>query len=241
LFLPPLSKIMKNRIKVNGFFIFFTLLVCSFFIFKLIRHTPGPGDDFMEILGIGFILFGQLLRVSSRGYKAERSRSGHSLITDGPYSLVRNPMYLGIILIGAGVVLFVFHLWVIAIFALVFVLRYVHVIIGEEKVLLNAFGEEYKDYMRRVPRLLPKPSLLFKNDIADFLPVKLSWFKRELPSILIVLSLVLIVESWEEIRAGGWGITVADWLTYLLILLVYFILIAFLAGRYERIAKENKN
>lgn len=232
---------MKNRIKVNGIFIFFTLLICSFFIFKLIRHTPGPWDDLMEILGMGLILFGQLLRVSSRGYKAELSRSGHSLITCGPYSLVRNPMYLGIILIGSGVVLFAFHLWVFVIFAFVFILRYVHVIISEEKVLLNAFGEEYKDYMRRVPRLLPNPVFLLKTDIADCLPVKLSWFRRELPSILIVLSVALIVESWEEVRTGGWRITLADWFTYLMIFLVYFILIVFLAHRYERIAKKSKN
>jgi protein-S-isoprenylcysteine O-methyltransferase Ste14 len=232
---------MKNRIKVNGFFIFFTLLVCSFFIFKLIRHAPGPGDDFMEILGIGFILFGQLLRVSSRGYKAERSRSGHSLITSGPYSLVRNPMYLGIILIGLGVVLFVFHPWAFAIFALVFILRYVHVIISEEKILLNAFGEEYKDYMARVPRLLPNPALLLKTDITECLPVKISWFKRELPSILVVLCSALVVESWEDIRAGNKGVLMADLVVLLAIFIFYFTVIAFLAHRYERITKESKN
>jgi len=241
LFLSPLSKIMKKRIKVNGIFIFFTILICSFFIFKLIRHTPGPWDDLVEIFGMGLILLGQLLRVSSRGYKAELSRSGHSLLTSGPYSLVRNPMYLGIILIGSGVVLFVFHPWVFAIFALIFILRYVHVIISEEKVLLNGFGEEYKDYMRRVPRLLPDPGFLLRTDIADCLPVKLSWFKRELPSILIVLCAALIVESWEDIRAGNQWTIVADLAVLLAIFLLYFIVIVFLAERYERITKENKN
>jgi len=241
LFLPPLSKIMKNRIKVNGIFIFLTLLICSFFIFKLVRHSVGPWDDLIEILGIGLILLGQLLRVSSRGYKAERSRSGHSLITDGPYSLVRNPMYLGIVLIGSGVVLFVFHPWVFAIFALVFVLRYVHVIISEEKILLNAFGEEYKDYMRRVPRLLPNSAFLFKTDIADCLPVKLSWFRRESLSILIVLCAALVVESWEDIKAGNMDSMLTDAAVLLMIFILYFIVIVLLAKRYESIAKENKN
>jgi len=117
----------------------------------------------------------------------------------------------------------------------------VHVIISEEKILLNAFGEEYKDYMRRVPRLLPNPVFLFKTDIADCLPVKFSWFRRESLSILIVLCAVLVVESWEDVKAGNMGVFIADSVVLLAIFLLYFIVIAFLAHRYERIAKESKS
>lgn len=237
MFLPPLSKIMKKRIKINGVFILLTIFICSFFIFRLIRNTTGTRDDLLEIIGMVLILLGQLLRVSSRGYKAEYSRAGHSLLTSGPYALIRNPMYLGIILIGSGVVLFVFHLWVFMIFALVFILRYVHVIIGEEKILLSAFGEEYKDYMRRVPRLLPNPVFLLKADIADYLPVRLSWFRRELLSIIIVLSAALAVEFWEDIAARNTGNLLADLTVLLAIFSLYFVMIVFLAERYERRAK----
>jgi hydrogenase maturation factor HypF (carbamoyltransferase family) len=77
-------------------------------------------DDTMEIFGIALILLGQIFRVSGRGYKAEQSQQGQVLIEGGPYILVRNPMYLGILLIGLGIVLMLFNWWVICFFIIFF-------------------------------------------------------------------------------------------------------------------------
>jgi protein-S-isoprenylcysteine O-methyltransferase Ste14 len=232
---------MKKRIKINAVVIFLSLLVVAFFSFKLIRSSTGPLDDFLEVLGISLILFGQLLRVSGRGYKAEHSANGHSLIKSGPYAMVRNPMYLGIILIGLGVVLFIFHLWAFLIFAVIFISRYLHLVIKEEKNLLKAFGEDYKKYQKNTPRLLPRLSFLFKTDIQEYLPVKLSWFKREAASIAIVLFAVFWVEYWEDAGIDKGLVALTEWLPFLAVISVYFILIIFLARRYENLAKKSKN
>jgi protein-S-isoprenylcysteine O-methyltransferase Ste14 len=80
---------------------------------------------------------------------------GHALKTDGPYRLVRHPMYLGIVLFHAGASLAMESSLLLAITAL-FVLPYTAVrIAAEEKVLREAFGERYLRYAERVPALIP--------------------------------------------------------------------------------------
>lgn len=79
----------------------------------------------------------------------------HSLKTDGPFALVRHPMYLGIVLFHAGASLAMESSLLLAITAL-FVVPYTAVrIAAEEKVLREAFGDRYLRYAERVPALLP--------------------------------------------------------------------------------------
>ena len=90
---------MKKRLKINGFIMFIAVLLILIFPAIFFRK-PGSYlyDSIMEIIGIVLILLGQFLRVSARGYKSEHSNNSRSLIQGGPYALVRNPMYLGILL-----------------------------------------------------------------------------------------------------------------------------------------------
>ena len=81
-------------------------------------------------------------------------KGGHELITRGPYSLVRHPIYTGIFVMIIGTVIVFGH--VAGIIALPFIfcglwikLRY------EEKLMLEKFPHEYRAYQRRVKRLIP--------------------------------------------------------------------------------------
>ena len=103
---------MKKRLKINGIIIFCATIIVAFFPRVFFRNN-GSGtilEQYIEIMGFSLILLGQIIRVSARGYKAEHSRESQALIQAGPYQVVRNPMYLGIFLIGLGVVLAVFRL-----------------------------------------------------------------------------------------------------------------------------------
>jgi protein-S-isoprenylcysteine O-methyltransferase Ste14 len=80
---------------------------------------------------------------------------GHRLITEGPYSFVRNPIYTGMfgMLVATGLA---FGHWIelmigIVLFAIGLGIR----VRSEEKLLRSAFGEEFEDYARRVPAVLP--------------------------------------------------------------------------------------
>ncbi len=80
---------------------------------------------------------------------------GHSLKTDGPYGLVRHPMYLGIVLFHVGASLALESPLLLVATAL-FVAPFTALRIGaEEKVLRDAFGERYLRYAERVPALIP--------------------------------------------------------------------------------------
>ncbi len=80
---------------------------------------------------------------------------GHSLKTDGPYALVRHPMYLGIVLFHLGASLALESPLLLAVTALYVVPFTVIRIAAEEKVLREAFGERYLRYAERVRALIP--------------------------------------------------------------------------------------
>ena len=76
------------------------------------------------------------------------------LVTGGPFGLSRNPLYLGEGIASIGVVLPGFTIWHLLLLA-AFVTSQVLRIQWEQKVLLEAFGDEYRSYLRRVPMLVP--------------------------------------------------------------------------------------
>ena len=80
---------------------------------------------------------------------------GHSLKTDGPYAVVRHPMYLGIVLFHVGASLALESSLLLVATALFVAPFTAFRISAEEKVLKDAFGERYLRYAERVPALIP--------------------------------------------------------------------------------------
>jgi protein-S-isoprenylcysteine O-methyltransferase Ste14 len=76
------------------------------------------------------------------------------LVTGGPFALSRNPLYLGEGIASIGVVLPGFNVWQALLLA-VFVTSQLLRIRWEQKILTEAFGDEYRAYLRRVPMLVP--------------------------------------------------------------------------------------
>ena len=81
--------------------------------------------------------------------------AGHRLVTQGPYSLVRHPMYLGIVLYHTGATLVLQSPLLLALTAFVIVPFTALRIAYEERVLCAAFGDRYARYQRDVPVLVP--------------------------------------------------------------------------------------
>jgi len=195
---------MKIRIKIQGTLVFIAL-VASIFLYKfLFPHIKYEGlDEILDILGIFILLFGFLLRIIARGYKAEVSVDGRTLITSGPYVFLRNPMYLGTLFIGLGVVLVLFEWWVFLLFAAIFSIIYIPQILKEEKALYKLFGEEYKIYCMNTARFFPRPLSLFKVNIREHLFFKWEWVKAELRSLAGLLIAVITIEIWEDSKLFG--------------------------------------
>jgi protein-S-isoprenylcysteine O-methyltransferase Ste14 len=109
------------------------------------------------VLAIGSVAFcGLAFRALGKQWSlAARVLEGHKLVTEGPYSVVRNPIYTGMfgMLLATG--LAVSH-WIGLVIALVVfaIGTYVRVR-SEEKLLRETFGAEFESYARRVPAVIP--------------------------------------------------------------------------------------
>ncbi|HEY3175565.1 MAG TPA: isoprenylcysteine carboxylmethyltransferase family protein [Candidatus Polarisedimenticolia bacterium] len=79
----------------------------------------------------------------------------HLLVMTGPYLITRHPIYTGVLLLLWGVVLALNSVAALLIWGMLFTsLMYLHTV-AEEELLLERYGDLYRTYQRRVPRLLP--------------------------------------------------------------------------------------
>ena len=132
----------------------------------LLLFVPSPplhhDASLTTLIGIMLALFGQCIRIANvgmvyiiRGGKSHKVYA-ETLVTAGLYSHVRNPMYVGNAFLLAGLVT-ASNSWVFAIGGIaIAVAVHVGIIAAEEYFLRNKFAEQYVDYCRRVPRLVPR-------------------------------------------------------------------------------------
>jgi protein-S-isoprenylcysteine O-methyltransferase Ste14 len=79
----------------------------------------------------------------------------HKLVTSGPYSWVRHPIYTHWLTINAALIMVSANLLLLIFYPFSIILIYAR-IGNEERMLLKQFGEEYRAYMKRTGRLLPR-------------------------------------------------------------------------------------
>lgn len=110
----------------------------------------------------GLVIVAAVLLLGYRAIAMMR-RSGQSeipwtpvtrLLEDGPYRFTRNPMYLQLVLLCIGFGVLLANVWIIIFTPLVVWVLQRLAIIPEEEYLERQFGEEYREYRRRVRRWL---------------------------------------------------------------------------------------
>jgi|OpeIllAssembly_1097287.scaffolds.fasta_scaffold07488_3 protein-S-isoprenylcysteine O-methyltransferase Ste14 len=108
-----------------------------------------PISNLLILSGIFLVIFGW-----RRIYRAKEK-----LITDGVYSQVRNPQYLGFLLITGGID-FLWPTFSTVLMWPILVFLYVRLAREEETKLEEKFGEEYREYAKKVSRFKPKWRLI---------------------------------------------------------------------------------
>jgi protein-S-isoprenylcysteine O-methyltransferase Ste14 len=129
----------------------------------LVPHERLELDDAFQLGGVALALASALLAAwamwglgRSYGIRCDLF-AGHHLRTDGPFRLIRHPMYLGVIGYHVGASLALEDPALLLATALL-VLPYTALrIAAEEDTLRQGFGEGYRRYAERVPQLLPWP------------------------------------------------------------------------------------
>ena|ERR1700722_10438086 len=120
-----------------------------------------PFELCLKAGGLCLVLAGLGVRVWAAGFAGRHTRSteieANKLATTGPYAHVRNPIYLGSVVLGSGMVLLIGDRRLLVPCALTFLALYFGLIPAEEEFLTQKFQGEYKVYSRHVPRLFPRP------------------------------------------------------------------------------------
>ncbi len=121
------------------------LIVLPFFV------LASPSSTSISV-GLVVTAMGLLLR----GWSAGTIRKGEILTTSGPYAFLRNPLYVGSLLVGAGLaVAGGSWLW-LALFVGFFVAVYGPTVSAEAERLTEQFGQRYVDYSAQVPAFVPR-------------------------------------------------------------------------------------
>jgi len=149
------------------------------------------------VVGILLIIMGETLRLWAAGHL----QKNEILTVTGPYAYVKNPLYVGTILITTGFCIFANNIYLLAAATFVFCFHYIPYkkrIEGDR--LRKIFGSSYDDYDQKVPEYLPRWTPYSRE--------KVSWQVRNVIEnseegiLLIILAGVLLILSrpfWSSI------------------------------------------
>src|ERR1700751_3217164 len=132
------------------------------FLAAIFIRIQRPWNDWpiWRVLSAVLVLLGLGIRALADGFAGRHTRTEQieapRLSTGGPYSLVRNPIYIGSMVIGLGMVGLLAS-WIALIpYLAVFAIFYFAVIPAEEQFLRRTFGRQYEEYCQNVSRTLPR-------------------------------------------------------------------------------------
>ena len=151
------------------------------------------------MVGCAFVSIGTIGRVWSSLYIAGRKTK--SLVTTGPYSLCRNPLYLFSLIGAIGVGLATETLFIPALLAVGFAFYYPWVIRSEERRLRETHGEAFEAYCRTTPAFWPRFAGLHEDQ--TYL-VNAITFRRHIVDALWFVWLVGALEIVEQLHELGW-------------------------------------
>lgn len=142
-------------------------------LFQYRSYTPIPflvvmiafAEPTLLSLACGAVvgLLGEACRLWGVAYAGPLTRvtggvGAPELITSGPFSYVRNPLYVGNILlyVGIGIMANALSPWVALATAIYFIVQYKAIVSLEEEFLQKEFGNTFAEYRTAVPRFFPR-------------------------------------------------------------------------------------
>jgi protein-S-isoprenylcysteine O-methyltransferase Ste14 len=144
--------LLKARIRHSRLFFIAMLPIIVFSQGMLAEDSIA--HESMEWIGHSLVILGVLGRSYCSAYIG--GRKNDEVIKEGPFSVVRNPLYVFSFIGLAGIGLQSGVVTVLVMLLLVFALYYPRVVALEEAYLLHKFGSSYAAYLEAVPRWLPR-------------------------------------------------------------------------------------
>lgn len=156
------------------------------------------------IIAASVSFLGQIVRAiaigTSNKYTSGRNTKeqvAEALNTQGIYSTVRHPLYLGNYLMWIGIVIYVLNPWYVCVVSLLFWLYYERIMFAEERFLERKFGESYVSWSKQVPAFIPS----FKHYKKSPIPFSFKTIlRREYSGISATIIGFLFVEILREYK-----------------------------------------
>ncbi len=194
----------SNRNWRNYLFTYRSYTPIPFLLVMLFFAKPTPLS-----LALGFItaLLGELIRFWGVSYAGSETRTtgtvgGTQLVTSGPYSYLRNPLYLGNILmyLGIGIMSNALMPYLPLVALVYFIFQYSGIVTLEEEYLARTFAD-WDEYRRHVGRFLPRMKRFRAGAALE--PDYLRALRSERSSLLALSSISIILVLLFVLRGAA--------------------------------------
>ncbi len=179
----------------------------------------------LSLGGLGISLFGQIIRICAVGFShagtsgRESYFKAETLNTSGIYSLVRNPLYWGNLLIFAGLFTAYANGWALLLVLGFLLSEYTLIISAEEHFLAEQYGDAFRAYCLKVRRWQPSWKHWEKPDLPFNL--KKVVFKESDSLFNLLVGYLLVLNLKEKNFGGHWHISCWEILLTLLLVAAY--------------------
>lgn len=222
----------KNWLVKTGDFLFKyrNLLFPVMLVALFATHTPPSeyaGNHGYEVakdvLAVWIVISGLALRAAVIGFKyikrggLNKKVYAEDLVTEGFFATCRNPLYVGNMLIYAGVLLMHGSPFVFVVGLALFAFIYTAIIAAEEYFLRGKFGAAYEAYCRDVPRWIPKFSRLGESIKGmEFNANRV--IAKDYTTMANAVIAVVGLELWEQIEANPTTNHNVEWAVFISLL-----------------------
>ena len=151
-------------------------------IFKYRSYTPIPFVILMLIfenatvtsllIGFAIAILGEMTRLWGVSWAGSETRTtggvgGTYLVISGPFAHVRNPLYVGNILmyLGLGIMSMSLFPYLQIVAILFFIVQYQFIVKEEEGFIIKKFSDDYQKYLQNVPRFFPRLTKYFDSSV----------------------------------------------------------------------------
>ena len=168
------------------------------------------GDRLLAASGMLIVSLGEAVRLLTigfeyihRGGKEGRVYAGR-LVQGGAFGLVRNPMYIGNVLIAVGMTIYLRSPLAYIILVPLFVFLYQALIAAEEAYLCDRFGSDYEEYCAKVNRFLPR----LERIPQAFSGMRFDWrrsLRKDLGTVVGLTMGLILIPLWRTYHIDGWA------------------------------------
>ena len=144
-----------DSVQVIFLIVFLAVWGLDSFIFRYTTFLAESVPWFIR-MGIGAVILISAFGLARSGLRIVFSevRDTPEVIKNGVFSVIRHPIYLGAILLYLGMICITLSLASIALWVII-IIFYWFISWYEEKLLIQMFSDEYRDYQKKTPMLFP--------------------------------------------------------------------------------------